>query len=333
MSSIEIKNLNKSFGKHEIINNLSFDIEKGSRVAIIGESGVGKTTLLRMIAGLESYDSGEIIYQNDDKKVAMIFQDGGLFEHALVKDNIIFGLKKLGYSKDKISEELSIITKKLHIDHLLNRYPVSLSSGEKQRVGIARALIRKPDVLLLDEPFSNLDIKLTYELEQELLEIQESNGMTMVIVTHNIDEAFFFGQKIGILKDGKLLEYSSAEELLKHPKHIETLSFLFPNINELNGKIIDHKLYVLDKQIGDITLENQEVKVFVKVESIVLNTGDFIGECMNKKVVRNGFYYQLKINDVRLNCFSEYEINEKTVHFAIKQFYVFNQNGLNVYDG
>ena len=333
MSCIEIKNLSKSFGEHKIIQNLYFDIEENSRVAIVGESGVGKTTLLRMIAGLEPYDSGEIIYQKENKTIGMIFQDGGLFEHALVKENIIFGLKKLGYSKEKINKDLFDISKKLHIEHLLNRYPISLSSGEKQRVGIARALIRKVDILLLDEPFSNLDIKLTYELEKELLEIQESYSMTMIMVTHNIDEAFFFAQKIGILKDGQLLEYCSLESLLKYPTHLETMTFLFPSINQLDGKIEKHKLWINDMQVGDIALDNQEVKVLIKVESIVLNTGNLIGEIIEKRILKNGFNYQLKINDVILNCCSEYDINEKEIHFAIKQFYVFNQTGLNVYVG
>lgn len=331
MTCIEIKNLSKSFGKQKIIQDLSFNIEENSRVAIVGESGVGKTTLLRMIAGLESYDSGEIIYQKENKTIGMIFQDGGLFEHALVKDNIIFGLKKLGYSKEKINKDLLDISKKLHIEHLLSRYPVSLSGGEKQRVGIARALIRKVDILLLDEPFSNLDIKLTYELEKELLEIQESYGMTMIMVTHNIDEAFFFAQKIGILKNGQLLEYCSTENLLKHPTHLETMTFLFPNINQFDGKVENHKLWINDMQIGDIALDNQELKVLIKVESIVLNTGDLIGKITEKRILKNGFNYQLKINDVILNCCSEYDTNEKEIHFAIKQFYVFNQTGLNVY--
>ena len=330
MSCIEIKNLNKSYGEHQIIQNLSFNIEEKSRVAIVGESGVGKTTLLRMIAGLESYDSGEIICQN--KTIGMIFQDGGLFEHALVKDNIIFGLKKLGYSKEKINQDLLDISKKLHIEHLLNRYPISLSSGEKQRVGIARALIRKPDILLLDEPFSNLDIKLSYALEKELLEIQESYGMTLIIVTHNIDEAFFFAEKIGFLKDGQLLEYCLIESLLKHPKHLETLTFLFPNINQFDGIIQDGILKVKDIKIGNIARENQEVKVLIKEESIELNTGELKGIIQEKRILKNGYHYELLINDVILNCFSGYDIKEKEIHFAIQDFYVFDQNGINVYE-
>lgn len=228
MACIEVKHLNKSFGKQKIIQDLSFNIEENSRVAIVGESGVGKTTLLRMIAGLESFDSGEIIYQKENKTIGMIFQDGGLFEHALVKDNIIFGLKKLGYSKEKINKDLLDISKKLHIEYLLNRYPVSLSGGEKQRVGIARALIRKVDILLLDEPFSNLDIKLTYELEKELLEIQESYGMTMIMVTHNMDEAFF------LLKNRHIKRWSIIRILFD--RKLTKVSYSFRNNDVLISK-------------------------------------------------------------------------------------------------
>ena len=235
MSNIEIQNLQKSYGTHNVIKDISLTIENGSRVVILGPSGAGKTTLLRLIAGLETVSMGQISFDDTNKNVAMIFQNGGLFEHAKVKDNITLGLKKLGYTKEEINNKLIEVASLLHIESLLDRYPVSLSAGEKQRVGIARAIIRNPSVLLLDEPFSNLDEELSFALKRDLLKMQESLNMTMIVVTHNIEEAFFFSEKIGLLKDGILLEYNSIEKILDKPSCMDSLLFLFPDINRLIG--------------------------------------------------------------------------------------------------
>lgn len=329
MSSISIEHVYKSYGSRSILNDITFTIEENSRIAIVGPSGVGKTTLLRMIAGLEKVDEGEI-RQDKQNHIAMIFQDGGLFEHALVKDNIIFGLTKLGYAKGEIQQELEDISNKLEITHLLNRYPVSLSSGEKQRVGIARALIRKPDILLLDEPFSNLDPKLSYELEKELLDMQKSYHMTMIIVTHNIDEAFFFAEKIGILKEGKLIEYRQAEELMHNPSHLDTVTFLWPNINVIPCAIYKHALWMNEIKLQDIDLEDQKVYLTIYPESIVLNTGNLIGTKIDQKATKNGYSYKIKIGDIELNAMSELEIKEDIVHFSFSKYDIFSQNGINV---
>lgn len=177
MSTIHVKNLDYHYpnGK-QVLHNISFSLEDGKCLAILGPSGAGKSTLLRLLAGLQTSDCGTIQFDghsyeesSKQKHPAMIFQKTLLYPHTLVKDTITYGLRKLGYSKEEITTSLQQIAKDVHIEHLLHRYPASLSGGEKKRVDIARALIRKPDVLLLDEPFTALDANLKEEMRELII--------------------------------------------------------------------------------------------------------------------------------------------------------------------
>ena len=236
MSNIEIQNLQKSYGTRTVIKDISLTIENGSRVVILGPSGAGKTTLLRLIAGLETVSMGQISFDDTNKNVAMIFQNGGLFEHAKVKDNITLGLKKLGYTKEEINNKLIEVASLLHIESLLDRYPVSLSAGEKQRVGIARAIIRNPSVLLLDEPFSNLDEELSFALKRDLLKMQESLNMTMIVVTHEMSFAEKVADRVVFMADGVVVEQGTPKEIFSHPKEERTKQFL-SNIIQLDPAV------------------------------------------------------------------------------------------------
>lgn len=327
MSNIEIQNLQKSYGTHTVIKDISLTIENGSRVVILGPSGAGKTTLLRLIAGLETVSMGQISFDDTNKNVAMIFQNGGLFEHAKVKDNITLGLKKLGYTKEEINNKLIEVASLLHIESLLDRYPVSLSAGEKQRVGIARAIIRNPSVLLLDEPFSNLDEELSFALKRDLLKMQESLNMTMIVVTHNIEEAFFFSEKIGLLKDGILLEYNSIEKILDKPSCMDSLLFLFPDINRLNGKIHDKKLYINDLYIQDIDEKDADIIMLIKKEAIELDSGNIFAELEHSSIQKNGYINELELGEYNLNCYTANKVDTGKKNISFPDYYLFLQNG------
>ncbi|MDY2780313.1 MAG: ABC transporter ATP-binding protein [Bulleidia sp.] len=327
MSNIEIQNLQKSYGTHTVIKDISLTIENGSRVVILGPSGAGKTTLLRLIAGLETVSMGQISFDDTNKNVAMIFQNGGLFEHAKVKDNITLGLKKLGYTKEEINNKLIEVASLLHIESLLDRYPVSLSAGEKQRVGIARAIIRNPSVLLLDEPFSNLDEELSFALKRDLLKMQESLNMTMIVVTHNIEEAFFFSEKIGLLKDGILLEYNSIEKILDKPSCMDSLLFLFPDINRLNGKIHDKKLYINDLYIQDIDEKDADIIMLIKKEAIELDSGNIFAELEHSSIQKNGYINELELGEYNLNCYTANKVDMGKKNISFTDYYLFLQNG------
>ena len=327
MSNIEIQNLQKSYGTRTVIKDISLTIENGSRVVILGPSGAGKTTLLRLIAGLETVSMGQISFDDTNKNVAMIFQNGGLFEHAKVKDNITLGLKKLGYTKEEINNKLIEVASLLHIESLLDRYPVSLSAGEKQRVGIARAIIRNPSVLLLDEPFSNLDEELSFALKRDLLKMQESLNMTMIVVTHNIEEAFFFSEKIGLLKDGILLEYNSIEKILDKPSCMDSLLFLFPDINRLNGKIHDKKLYINDLYIQDIDEKDADIIMLIKKEAIELDSGNIFAELEHSSIQKNGYINELELGEYNLNCHTANKVDTGKKNISFTDYYLFLQNG------
>ena len=327
MSNIEIQNLQKSYGTRTVIKDISLTIENGSRVVILGPSGAGKTTLLRLIAGLETVSMGQISFDDTNKNVAMIFQNGGLFEHAKVKDNITLGLKKLGYTKEEINNKLIEVASLLHIESLLDRYPVSLSAGEKQRVGIARAIIRNPSVLLLDEPFSNLDEELSFALKRDLLKMQESLNMTMIVVTHNIEEAFFFSEKIGLLKDGILLEYNSIEKILDKPSCMDSLLFLFPDINRLNGKIHDKKLYINDLYIQDIDEKDADIIMLIKKEAIELESGNIFAELEHSSIQKNGYINELELGEYNLNCYTANKVDTGKKNISFTDYYLFLQNG------
>ena len=327
MSNIEIQNLQKSYGTRTVIKDISLTIENGSRVVILGPSGAWKTTLLRLIAGLETVSMGQISFDDTNKNVAMIFQNGGLFEHAKVKDNITLGLKKLGYTKEEINNKLIEVASLLHIESLLDRYPVSLSAGEKQRVGIARAIIRNPSVLLLDEPFSNLDEELSFALKRDLLKMQESLNMTMIVVTHNIEEAFFFSEKIGLLKDGILLEYNSIEKILDKPSCMDSLLFLFPDINRLNGKIHDKKLYINDLYIQDIDEKDADIIMLIKKEAIELDSGNIFAELEHSSIQKNGYINELELGEYNLNCYTANKVDTGKKNISFTDYYLFLQNG------
>ncbi|MBQ1468739.1 MAG: ABC transporter ATP-binding protein [Solobacterium sp.] len=231
---IIVKNLTVKFNDFLALNDLSLEIREGEKFVIIGPSGAGKTTFLRALAGLNGEYEGSILIHGKElrtlssaeRKTAMIFPDAALFPHTRVKDNITYGLKKIGYTKAEIDAMCKETAELLHIEHLLERYPESLSSGEKQRAGIARAIVRKPEIMLLDEPFSNLDKRLKDELKDELLRLQEDLHMTMVMITHDQTEAMNIADRILLLNQGRMVSCDTPQKLYEKPRNLFTAQFL-----------------------------------------------------------------------------------------------------------
>ena len=207
MSSVEIKNLNKSFDTQKILYDISFTIPDGEFVALVGPSGCGKSTILRLLAGLEEITSGEILIDNNiineveskNRDIAMVFQNYALYPHMNVADNMGFSLRLLKKTKNEIFKNVSEVAEVLGISELLKRYPKQLSGGQRQRVAMGRAIVRQPKVFLFDEPLSNLDAKLRVQMRSELKDLHKRLKTTTIYVTHDQIEAMTMADKVIVM--------------------------------------------------------------------------------------------------------------------------------------
>ncbi len=223
---VKIENVSKSYNKCSVIKGISIDIEKGERVVFLGPSGCGKTTLLRMIAGFIHPDIGKIIIDNrivskdgkciigpERRQVGMVFQDLALWPHMSSYKNIEFGLKTKKISKTERKKLIDEVLEKTQMTEFENSYPGELSGGQQQRIAIARALVTRPKILLLDEPFSSLDVDLNKIMRKELLRLQEEFQATLLYVTHDRDDAFSLATKIVVMEDGRIQKVGTVSEI------------------------------------------------------------------------------------------------------------------------
>ncbi|HAX73726.1 MAG TPA: ABC transporter ATP-binding protein [Firmicutes bacterium] len=229
---LNIKNVAVTYPERDILKNISFSLNKGETIAIIGPSGCGKSTLLLALAGLKSISNGEI--SNTFSDSGLILQNHGLFPWKTVKKNLLLGLKSRKYCKEKMELKINEITTQLKINHLLHQYPNQLSGGEKQRVAVARVLVYNPELLLLDEPSSALDSLNKRNFQSLLLQIQKKYGMSYIIVTHDIEEAVFLGQKVFVMQDGEIK--SVIENQCYHQVDRKSYDF-FDKCNEVRSEL------------------------------------------------------------------------------------------------
>ena len=234
MSFLEIDGLTKEFGDLVAVDDVSLDVEEGSFVTIVGPSGCGKTTILRSITGLETPTSGEIRLEGRDitelppyrRNIGLVFQDYALFPHKTVFDNIAFGLKMRGESEEKRRATVEEMLEMVNLEGYEEKYPEECSGGEQQRIAVARALAFDPDLVLMDEPLSNLDKNLRTTIRGELRRIQDETGVTTVYVTHNQNEALSLGDKLAVINDGELEQYDTPETVYREPKTPFVADFL-----------------------------------------------------------------------------------------------------------
>lgn len=227
---IKFEHVAKKFGKNEVISDLSFSIDKGEFVTVLGSSGSGKTTTLKMINGLEKPTQGEIIVNQQNLKVCnlvdlrrhigYVVQSIGLFPHMTIAQNIAVTPNLLGWNKDKISQRVDDLLTQVGLDpgEYRNRYPMQLSGGQQQRVGVARALSTNPPIMLFDEPFSALDAITRQNLQQEIKSLhQKLNDKTFFFVTHDINEALFLGDRVMVMNKGKIEQFDTPEKSVSQP--------------------------------------------------------------------------------------------------------------------
>jgi len=263
---VSIRGVSKKFGKTMALDDVSLEISKGSFTTLLGPSGCGKTTLLRTLAGFYQVEKGDIFI--DDQRVndvpshlrnaIMVFQDYALFPHMNIRENITYGLRIRKMPKDEIDKRLEKTIGYLDIGNLLERTPGQISGGQQQRVALARALVMEPEVLLLDEPLSNLDAKLRISIRAELRQIQQRLKITTIYVTHDQAEALAMSDTIAVMKDGRVMQIGSPAEVYYHPDNTFVASFV-GTVNFIKGIVRS-----VSEQGIEVQAENSGASIVVR---------------------------------------------------------------------
>lgn len=246
MSTLQLRQVTKSFGATQVIKGIDLAINHGEFVVFVGPSGCGKSTLLRMIAGLEPVSTGEVRIDDAivnevpaaERGLAMVFQSYALYPHMSVRQNLSFGLENLKKPKPEIERRVAEAARMLRMEQLLERRPGQLSGGQRQRVAIGRAVVREPKIFLFDEPLSNLDAELRVQMRVEIGNLHQRLGNTMIYVTHDQVEAMTMADRIAVLKDGRLEQFGRPLDLYNRPANLFVAGFIgSPRMNFLNGTV------------------------------------------------------------------------------------------------
>ena len=344
--TIKIDHAHKCYGSNVIIGDLSVNIREGEFFTLLGPSGCGKTTLLRMIAGFNSIEGGDF-YFNDTRinsidpskrHIGMVFQNYAIFPHLSVRDNVMFGLKnqEKKMSRAQMMEETEKFMKLMHIEEYAERKPERLSGGQQQRVALARALVIQPDVLLMDEPLSNLDAKLRVEMRETIRNIQHSVGITTVYVTHDQEEAMAVSDRIAVMNLGEIQQIGTPQAIYQRPANLFVASFI-GRTNLLSGEIRMEngaaQLVVAGSRRAQIDtllaeeMKDQKVVVSVRPEEFVIDKTD---EGIPATVVSSTFlglnmHYFLRLSDgTDVQVIQEAELDSRLrdgeqIHLRMKQ--------------
>jgi ABC-type Fe3+/spermidine/putrescine transport system ATPase subunit len=320
-SMVRLEGITKSFGPKTVLEDCSLTIEEGERFVLLGQSGCGKTTLLRLIAGFDRPDRGRIFIGGhevsslpvEQRPVGFIFQRHALFPHMNVYDNIAVGPRVRGVPENEIEREIDALLEITRLTGLRHAWPGQLSGGESQRVALARAVINKPNLLLLDEPLSALDESLRHNLRVELMDIQRTFGITFLFVTHDQEEAMSLADRMSILEGGSFLQVGSPQTLYDQPADSFTASFL-GDINQLEGTVVqqtENQVTLSLGEAGTVTAlsdftyaENTKLSCYLRPERLLLkdqksegNDNHLGGEVIQKLFFGNRFQYRVQLKN------------------------------------
>ena len=279
MATLTLKGIKKSFGKVDVIRDMSLDVEDGELIVFVGPSGCGKSTMLRMIAGLETATEGEISIGGrrvdhlppTDRGIAMVFQSYALYPHKDVRGNLGFALKHAGVNKAEIDRRVNAASDILGLSEMMERKPRELSGGQRQRVAIGRAIVREPDVFLFDEPLSNLDAALRVHMRVEILKLHQRLGNTMVYVTHDQVEAMTLADRIVVFRDGRVEQVGTPLELYRNPTNTFVAGFIgSPAMNFLEANAQENSIRLGQSEICKSVASNGRVKLGLRPEHLII---------------------------------------------------------------
>ncbi len=321
---IELKNINKTFNQTKALDDINLFINENEFLTLLGPSGCGKSTLLRIIAGFEEADCGSITFDNDDllkipaykRKINTVFQKYALFPHMNVYDNIAFGLKIKKMAKKQIDEKVKKVLKLVNLSGYEKRNVNLLSGGQQQRIAIARAIVNEPKVLLLDEPLAALDLKLRKDMQLELKNMQKELGITFIYVTHDQEEALTMSDTVVVMKDGRIQQIGTPEDIYNEPKNAYVADFIGES-NIIDGimkkdclvSIQDIDFECVDKGFD----QNEPVDVVIRPEDIYIvdeDKSEFKG--IVESVTFKGVHYEMVIN-----CYDKKWLVHDTTMFPV----------------
>ncbi len=332
---LSLKNIEKSFGETPVLRGVDLEIGKGEFITILGSSGCGKTTLLRIIAGLIDADSGNVCIDGEDvtavppekRPVNTVFQNYALFPHMTVAENVGYSLKLRGVKKDVIAAEVSRVLSLVRMSGYEKRRPHELSGGQKQRVAIARAVIAEPKVLLLDEPLGALDLKLRRQMQTELKAIQSELGITFVYITHDQEEALNMSSRVAVMRDGVFEQIGTPDEVYDRPKTSFVANFVGEanvirgKVSEAGGECVSVKALgtvVKVKSNGQNFADGDDICIAVRRENVVISSdGEGIKATVCEKIFAGGMLRVVaetkdgkKLASGRQGINSEYKIGD-----------------------
>ncbi|UCD97556.1 MAG: ABC transporter ATP-binding protein [Chloroflexota bacterium] len=331
-TAIRLVNLAKLFGEVIALNSINLSIEDGEFFSLLGPSGCGKTTTLRLIAGLETATAGEVYLHGRPlgdtpafkRPVNTVFQNYALFPHLSVERNVAFGLEMTGVSKEEIKTRVGEALEMVQLGNMGNRRPKQLSGGQQQRIALARALVNRPEVLLLDEPLGALDLKLRKAMQLELKQLQDEVGITFIYVTHDQEEALTMSDRIAVMDQGNILQVGPPDEIYEHPKTRFVADFI-GETNFLNGKVaeidgdeiqvkIDDQVTVRAKCSSPLSV-GQSVSVVIRPEKFQLEKEGMIPGTVEEIIyIGTDTRYILRITDETQVTVREQNLNPDDMH-------------------
>jgi ABC-type sugar transport system ATPase subunit len=324
MNALEVKRLTKNYNKKEVVRYISLGVERGQLLALLGPSGCGKTTTLRMIAGLETPDDGEIwiegtlashgrkmVISQKQRHIGMVFQDLALWPHMTVYENIEFGLKANGITRTDRRKKIDAVLHKVNMQNYAGEYPAKLSGGQQQLIAIARAIVTEPRLLLMDEPLSNIDVKLREDIRQEIKRIQQETQITTVYVTHDQEDAFLLADEIAVMNNGMLEQIGIPEEIYSSPTSLFVASF----VGEAN--IIQVKIAGKDRVLtpwGELVCntkdqEGKNAYIFFRPHQVKIeDSGHCYATIINRDFVAGVYKYRVSTSGI------EFKLQDQTKH-------------------